>query len=76
MIAIFLAACGGGGEGNDIGSQQEQSISMVPYQKYILNKGDIIKREAENTIVQLDANLEENTTTATLMKGEAKLIFN
>jgi len=82
MIASLFSACGGGSSTTpsqesinsttDIVTQKSER--MVVGKEYQIYKGDEIEKVSSEPQIEIVTDLEKNSTTATLLSGEANII--
>jgi len=87
LLIILLAfatfsACGGGGSSSGGDTNNTQNIeektvtTMVINTPYTLSKGDKVTRNIDNSRIRIEKNSSSDTSTATLLWGQANITRN
>lgn len=78
LIATIFTACGGGGSASfDDGTTTTKvsKINLVAGEKVIVNVGDKVSAQNEETQIKIEHILGKDIKSITLLKGEATLIY-
>jgi hypothetical protein len=76
LIFMLLTGCGGGGGSSFDSSEEKPMTRGLPMEighSYPMHKGDTIVKNAENTVVVIETDLETGETVAVLQSGSATI---
>ena len=70
VIISLFTGCGGGGDSSDGGGGTLPTTTMIINTTYTMSSGGVITKVADAN-VSVETNTTSNTTTATLLSGQA-----
>jgi hypothetical protein len=79
LLIILLTACGGGSDDSEISQDNPvtniRSIEMIIGKSYTVSENQTIVKEANNTLVEIESDINTKKTTAILKSGKARIEY-